>query len=114
MPTLHERLIGTSVTEAEPKLPIHSFIGIIMEWDADKITGPEAKAMIPGLTAAQESQLQVLKNLYTAAPDPMKFLRVFKNWLYMGETSTDARYLDQGNLIARLQAEVTEQGGTLP
>ena len=117
MATLHERLIGENLAgESEGKLAIHAFMGAIREYIANELTGAEFVAMF-NLDAAQTTQANTLKDLIVAAPDDIKILRVFKDWLYLGETyrrHLDARYLSQANLVARLQAEVTAQGGTLP
>ena len=120
MATLHERLIGAGLPSegqpAERKIAIHAFMGAIRENIAGELTNAEFVAMF-NLDAAQTTQAGTLKDLISAAPDDIKLLRVFKDWLYLGETydrHQDARYLTQSNLVTRLQTEVVSQGGTLP
>lgn len=113
MATLHERLIGQNLPESGDKIAIHAFLGAIREYQQGYITGAEFIAMF-SLTTGQQTAATVLKDLLNAAPDKTTFLRALKDWLYLGETETDARYLSQANLVTRLQGEVTDQGGTLP
>ena len=117
MATLHERLIGDGLPDNpaadESKMAIHAFIGALYEFALGELTGAEVASFFD-LSASQQTQAQTLVALIQAAPNKTAFMRVFKDWLYLGETSTDARYLSQANLVARLQQEVTDQGGTPP
>ena len=117
MATLHERLIGNGLpfdgVGDESKMAIHAFMGALYELQRGELTGAEVVNMFT-LSTAQTSQAQTLVALIAAAPNKVAFMRLFKDWMYLGETSTDARYLSTSNLVTRLQAEVTEQGGTLP
>lgn len=112
MTTLHNRLIGVDVLEGE-KIAIHAFVGAMYEWHLSKLTGIEMINFFT-LDTGQQSQANVLKGLLNAAPNKLAFIRVFKNWMYLGETNTDSRYLSAILLNARLEDEVTDQGGTLP
>lgn len=117
MATLFQRLIGknlpVSQNPSEQKMAIHAFTGVINEWRRGKLTGAEAAAMF-SLDAGQQADAQTFVALLNAAPNKIEFMRVFKDWLYCGETGIDARYESAANLVARLQTEVTDQGGTLP
>ena len=117
MATLHERLIGENLPSNpaadETKIAIHAFLGALHEFTRGKLTGGEVVSMF-SLSAAQQTNALTLKALIDAAPDKTRFMRVFKDWMYLGETGTDARYLSAANLLTRLQEEVTDQGGTLP
>ena len=117
MATLFERLIGKDLpanpAADETKIGIHAFCAVIGEWQRGKVTGGEAAAMFD-LSASQVTQVQVFKDLLNAAPDKKEFIRVFKDNLYAGEQNLDARFTTQATVLARLQEEVTDQGGTLP
>ena len=68
-----------------------------------------------GLDTPQTGASIALKDLLVAAPDKTEFMRVFKDFLYLAETETDnTKYGTQALFVARLQDEVTDQGGTLP
>jgi hypothetical protein len=112
MATLYARLSGVGLIEGEGgKIAIHSFIGALYDFQSGYLTGQQV-VQIYNLDAAQTTQAQALKDLIAAAPNKALFMRVFKNCLYMAESGD--YYLTQPELIARLQAEVTDQGGTLP
>lgn len=117
MATLFERLAGVNLpvepTVNETKLGIHPFSGALNELRRGKLTGADI-ANFFDLDAAQQTDAIALKDLIVAAPDRTEFMRVFKDWLYMAESGTDAQYLVQANFVTRLQTEVTDQGGTLP
>lgn len=114
MANLVERLVG-QLTEAESadKIAIHAFMGAMNEWQRGKVTGAEVIAAF-SLTAAQQTQATTLAGLWGAAPDKTRFMRVFKDLMYLGETNTHSRYRDISYIQTRLQEEVTDQGGTLP
>lgn len=118
MATLFERLIGLDlppgdVPAEEEKIAIHAFTGAFNEYQRGKITGAQIGAMF-SLDTAQTAEAVALKDLLVAAPQKIEFMRVFKDWLYLGETRTDPQYLVRANLVQRLEDEVTDQGGTLP
>lgn len=113
MPTLHQRLIGDPGLGSNENIGIHVFMAALHEWQRGKLTSAEVISMF-GLDAGQQSQASVLKGLLNAAPDQTRFILVFKDWLYLGETRKDARYLYAATLNARLETEITDQGGTLP
>jgi len=114
MADLFERLSGINLVEGDDKLAIHAFTGAINELRRGKITGAEITAMF-NLTSEQVTAALVLKDLIVAAPQKAEFMRVFKDVLYLAETRTDdSKYGTQALLVARLQEEVTDQGGTLP
>lgn len=113
MPTLHERLIGDPDLESNEKIGIHAFMAALHEWQRGKLTAAEVIILFD-LDTGQQSQASVLKGLLNAAPDQTRFILVFKDWLYLGETLMDARYLSALQLNSRLEDEVIDQGGTLP
>lgn len=117
MATLFERMIGQNLpsdgTASEEKLAIHAFAGALNEMRRGKLLGSEIAAMF-NLDVDQQTDAIALHDLIVAAPEKTEFMRVFKDWLYLGETQTDAQYLVQANFVTRLQTEVTDQGGTLP
>lgn len=118
MATLFQRLIGKNLPEAstipaEHRMHVHAFTAVINEWRRGKVTAVDAAAMF-SLDAGQQADALAFKDLLDAAPDKLEFMRVFKDWLYCGETSTDSRYENAASLLQRLQDEVTDQGGTLP
>ena len=116
MATLFERLTGINLPQdstniAEQKMAIHSFTGALNEMRRGKFTGQQVATMYQ-LTGSQQTAAAALKELIVAAPQKTEFMRVLKDCLYLAECG-DA-YLTQAALTARLQAEVTGQGGTLP
>lgn len=116
MATLFERLAGINLPPdsqdiAEQKMAIHSFTGALNELRRGKFTGQQVATMF-GLTAGQQTAAIALKDLIVAAPQKTEFMRVLKDCLYMAEGRY--AYTTQALLTARLQAEVTDQGGTLP
>jgi len=112
MASLYERLTGVGLpSEQQDKIAIHSFAAAIEENLRGYLTGAEV-VNIYSLDAAQTTQAQSFIALLGAAPDKLRFMRVFKNIAYMAETG-DA-YLTQAEFVSRLQSEVTDQGGTLP
>ena len=114
MANLFERLSGIGLTdEGTGKIGIHAFCGALNEFRRGKMTGAQVVAMF-SLDATQTTQATALKDLLVAAPQRTEFMRVLKDCLYMAESETDSPYLTQGDLVARLQEEVTDQGGTLP
>jgi len=117
MATLFQRISGIGLSDSplpeDRKIPIHAFIAAINEVRNGKITAGEFSGFF-NLTASQQQDAITLRDLVIAAPDKMAFLRVFKDWLYLAETETDARYTSAANLVSRLQTEITDQGGTLP
>jgi hypothetical protein len=113
MATLFERLVGINTDATDDKMAIHSFCGALNELRRGKLTGGEIASMF-GLDAAQQTDAVALKDLLVAAPDRIEFMRVLKDWLYLGEDDREPRYRVQATFVARLQTEVTDQGGTLP
>lgn len=114
MANLVQRLTG-DLTEAESgqKIAIHAFCGAFNEWGRGKVEGTDVIAAF-ALDAAQSAEATVLAQLWVAAPDRTTFMRVFKDLMYMGETSLSPDYRNVAFILARLQEEVTDQGGTLP
>ena len=118
MATLFDRLVGVNLDPIsqlpeDQKIAIHSFAGALFELHDGEITGMDIAGYYD-LSAEQITHAVQLNQLLQAAPNKAQFMRKMKDWLYMGETNTDAIYLDQANFIARMQREVTDQGGTLP
>lgn len=115
MPNLIQRLTG-DLTDAErfdgQRISIHSFSGAFNEWGRGKVTAGEVISAF-NLDAAQQAQAAGLAALWTAAPDKVTFMRVFKDLMYLGGTNTHSRYRDISYIQARLQDEVTDQGGTV-
>jgi len=112
MATLFERLSGIGLgEESGEKMAIHAFSGAINELRRGKFTGPQVTAMFD-LTPAQVTTATTLKDYIVAAPDKNMFMRVFKDCLYMAESGV--AYLTQAEFVARLQTEITDQGGTVP
>jgi hypothetical protein len=113
MPTLFERLSGIGLTGEVngEKMSIHSFCGAINEVRRGKFTQAQVVAMF-ALTPEQVTTATVLKDYIVAAPDKNMFVRVFKDCLYMAESGV--AYLTQAEFVARLQTEITDQGGTVP
>lgn len=109
MANIVQRLTGA----AGDKIAIHALCGAFNEWGRGKVTAAEVIAAF-NLDAAQQTELATLSALWTAAPDKTRFMRVFKDLMYLGETSTHSRYQDITYVNSRLQDEVTDQGGVLP
>lgn len=95
------------------KIAIHALCGAFNEWGRGKVPASEVIAAF-NLDAAQQTQLTTLSTLWTAAPDKTRFMRVFKDLMYLGETNTHSRYQDITYVNSRLQDEVSDQGGVLP
>lgn len=114
MANLVQRLTGDLLgLEQDQKIPIHAFLGALNEYKRTKITSAEVISAFD-LDTAQTTQLETLKDLLIASPNPTEFMRVFKDLMYLGETNTHFRYRDITFVQSRLQVEVTDQGGTLP
>jgi hypothetical protein len=127
MTTLFERLVGDNLPEGgslpeDEKIAIHAFIGAMNEFDKGKLTAQQVSSFF-GLDAGQDAEALVLRDKLNAAPDKERFIRVFKDWLYMGEVRLDNQYLVirldnqylvRATLLARLDEEITDQGGTVP
>ena len=116
MPNLIQRIVGDLTPEerlAGEKISLHAFVGALGEYRRGKVSGAEFIAAF-NLTTAQQNQGQVLSGLITAAPNEALFLDVFRDLLYRGEGNLNPRYRDIALILARLEDEVTDQGGTLP
>lgn len=111
MASLFERLAGLNLNEGDDKIAIHSFCGALYEYGTSNLTGQQV-AQIYALDASQVTQALALVDIIQAAPNKALFMRVFKNCLYMAESGD--YYLTLAALVTRLQAEVVDQGGTLP
>ena len=116
MASLFDRLVGINLPEqggaSDSKIAVHAFTGALSEFMRGKLTGAEVVSMF-SLDAAQSANAVTLKDLLVDAPEKVRFMRVLKDWLYLGETATGPRYLSAATLISRLQDEVTDQGGTV-
>lgn len=115
MTTLFDRLVGLNLQDSNGKMGIHAFCGAIDEFSRGYETGANIVSAFD-LTEDQTGSAIALKAMIDAAPQPVVFMRVFKNWLYIGEMSTDpgSKYLDQAQFVQRLQNEIIDQGGTPP
>jgi len=118
MATLFERLIGLDLENEidlpeNEKLAIHAYTGALNEFRRGRLNGPQLVAFFD-LNTNQQTDTIYWKDLWQAAPNNAEFMRVFKDWLYLGETETDSIYLVEANFVQRLEVEVTSQGGTLP
>lgn len=116
MASLFQRIVGDLTPEeagAGAKIALHAFCGALNELRRGKITLVEFISFF-NLDPSQQSQLLTFRDLLLAAPNKMEFLRVFKDLMYMGECDLDPRYKSAATTLARLQEEVTDQGGTLP
>lgn len=114
MPNLIQRITGDlDPPDIEDKIGLHAFLGALNEYKRGKVTGLEIVAAF-SLTAAQTTQAETLKDLIAAAPNSTEFMRVFKDLMYMGETGLHPRYRNIVQVQARLEEEVTDQGGALP
>jgi len=105
-------MTGVNIIDGE-KLAIHGFLGALNEFHRGKMAGAEIATMFT-LDAAQQAQTIGIVNLLAAAPLPTEFMRVLKDWMYLGELQLGAKYSDMPQVITRMQDEVTDQGGTLP
>lgn len=106
-------LIQRIVLGTDGKIPIHAFCGAFNEYQRGKITSTTLINMFD-LDSEQVDQAIILNDLLGAAPNKTEFMRVFKDLLYMGESDVGADYKSIVFYLTRLQAEVTDQGGTLP
>ena len=114
MASLFQRLIGKNLPEGgaadEARIPVHVFCALIHEYQRGKVTAQELIAAL-SLSGEQASDAQTFVGLLNTAPKPVEFMRVFKDWLYLGEVALDATYTSGSALLSRLQEEVTDQGG---
>jgi len=111
MATLYERITGVGLSEDGSKLGIHQFIAAIYEQQMGYFTAQNVVDAF-SLTPAQESAAVTFVQLLNAAPDKMRFVRVFKNIAYLAEAGY--AYQTASAMLTRLQDEVTDQGGTVP
>lgn len=110
MTTLFQRLIGENLGDSDQnrKIGIHAFSGAINE----ARRGYLSQAKFADLFNMDSDQVQdaiALKDFIVTAPDKERFMRVFKDWLYMGEVGLDSDYTKAGKLFQRLQDEITDQ-----
>jgi hypothetical protein len=114
MPNLIQRITGDLTSaESDQKIALHGFLAAINELRLDKITQGEFNNYFD-MTTAQKNQAGALKDLIIASPSKSRILRVFKDWMYLGELDYDPKYRTMADVNQRLQDEVTDQGGTLP
>ena len=116
MATLHERLIGAGVLSdvaGESKIAIHAYTGALNEFRRGKLNGADLVAFFD-LVGDQQTDTILYKDLWQACPDKQEYMRIFKDWLYLGETSTDPLYLSGANFQTRLEIAVTDNGGAVP
>jgi len=109
--SLFARIAGV---EDAPKIPIHIFTALLREFADGRITGAQAKALMD-LTDAQVAEVQWLISAIQAAPQKAQFLRVVKDHFYLSEwRETSEHFTDESAFYTKLQAEITDQGGTPP
>ena len=116
MPNLIERITGDLTIEevlAGEKMSLHAFCASLHEQQLGYTTVQEVIDAFT-LTAQQQNQVSGLVGLLNAAPSKVRFMRVFKDLMYMGEGSIFPQYQDMATVITRLENEVVDQGGTLP
>lgn len=110
----------TEAQEADPqdgKLPIHSTWGLIQEWDEEYETQQNVVAIINLAPGVQSQQALAVKQHINACPNKQAFIRMAKNWSYAAEfeeAPEAAKYRVWDNFLARMEAEVSDQGGVLP
>ena len=116
MATLFERIAGTYDPEgSEGKIPIHIFTAMLHEFSEDRVTGPQAKAIL-GLTDSNVTEAQWLKTYITTYPgSARKMMRIIKDHFYLAEwPGTSANFTDEAAFWQKLDDVMTEAGGTPP
>jgi hypothetical protein len=112
MATLYERLTGVGLeADSNAKIGIHAFISGLYEINRGYLTGADLNSYFD-FTEDQITTVQTFISYVNAAPDTEKFMRVFRDISYLAETG--AAYQTQQEFVQRLQAEITDQGGTVP
>jgi len=101
---LYTRLIGTEL----PKIRIHSFTSAMDEWARGFLTAQEVIGFFD-LDASEQTQAQSLVSIYNQATDKVRFMRVFKDCLYLAEQ--ELAYTTQAEFVQRLNDEITAQNG---
>ncbi len=98
MATLFERLAGTS----GEKIGIHAFSGALAEFFRGEYTGAQVVSMFE-LTPEQTTDAVWLRDKIAGHPNEVKFLRIFKDVLYLAETGVG--YTTQAEFVARMNKE---------
>jgi hypothetical protein len=119
---LYDRIVANDNMRAsddpqDEKISLHRFWGMLTEWGNGYETQANVIAMFDLAAGIQLQQGATLKAHFIAAPDKVAFIRVCKDWSYIGENNRKpeaAKYRDAAQFLARLAAEVTAQGGTAP
>ena len=123
MASLWDRIIGNNLPDnplpEEQKIALHSFWGMIHEWERGYETQANVVAAFNITGQEQNQQASSIKSHIDAAPDKTTFIRVCKDWSYIGETTNSAapetaKYHDWTAFETRMGNEVVDQGGTDP
>lgn len=123
MADLWERIIGDNLDDnpapGHEKIAIHSFWGMISEWDRGYETQANVLAAFNIQAGDQTTQASAIKSHINAAPQKTDFIRICKDWSYTGETTDPAapetsKYHVWASFETRMGDAVTDQGGTDP
>jgi hypothetical protein len=117
---LWERVWGAEGGDGTPedeKIAIHSFWGMVSEWDRGYEIQANVLATFNIAAGDQTTQAQAIKQHINAAPDKTEFIRICKDWSYTAENKGNAeaaKYRDFAQFTTRMADAVTDQGGTPP
>jgi hypothetical protein len=119
---LYDRIVGNPILRdsddpQDTKIALHRFWGMLTEWGNGYETQANVIAMFDLAAGIQLQQGAALKAHFIAAPDKVAFIRVCKDWSYIGENNRAPeadKYRDAAQFLARLATEVTAQGGIAP
>jgi hypothetical protein len=121
--TLWDRIIGDNLEDnpavGHTKIAIHSFWGMISEWDRGYETQANVLAAFEIQAGEQTAQAASIKSHINAAINKTEFIRICKDWSYVGETTDPTapettKYHDWTEFETRMGNAVVDQGGVDP
>lgn len=92
-------------------IAIHAFCAALFDYSLG-YTAPAEVASMFNLSANDLTQALAVKDLMDAHPDTQEFLHTLKTVVYLAESGL--KYTNGADALSRLQASVTDAGGTLP
>ena len=109
---LFQRLKNEGDVVSEDKgIAIHAFCAALFDYHLGHTTAQEIVDWFD-LDGSELTQASTLRDLMVAHPDTQEFLHTLKTVVYLAEMGM--KYTDGADALARLQASVTDAGGTLP
>ena len=108
---------GGDGTAQDEKIALHTFWGMVSEWDRGYETQSNVLATFNIAPGDQTNQAADIKAHINAATDKTEFIRICKDWSYTAENAANAeasKYRVWNDFLTRMGNIVTDQGGTPP